>query len=104
MISNYTDALIKMLELHSSKDDKRVLLGNFNVAVDENHVNSFCDSYNLKNLIKQSTCYNNPDKPTSIDQCTQNFPKNVCFRNRAVWFPLDFCYAKEFLKNWFLRS
>ena len=54
-----------MLELHSSKYDK--ILSNFNVAVDENHVNSFCDSYNLKNLIKQPTCYNNPDKPTSID-------------------------------------
>ena len=66
-MSNYTDALIKMLELHSSKYHKIVFLGNFNVTVDENHVNSFCDSYNLKDLTKQPTCYNNPGKPTSID-------------------------------------
>ena len=36
---------------------------------------SFCESYNLKSLIKQPTCYKNPDKPTCIDLILTNFPR-----------------------------
>ena len=35
---------------------------------------SFCESYNLKRLIKQPTCYKNPDKPTCIDLILTNVP------------------------------
>ena len=33
---------------------------------------SFCESYNLKSLIKQPTCYKDPDKPTFIDLILTN--------------------------------
>ena len=56
-----------LLDLHSSNYDMIVLLGDFNVAIDEQQMNSLYNSYSLKNLIKQPTCYKNPDKPTSID-------------------------------------
>ena len=36
---------------------------------------SFCESYNLKSLIKQPTCYKNPDKPTCIDLILTNVPR-----------------------------
>ena len=36
---------------------------------------SFCESYNLKSLIKQPTCYKNPDKPTFIDLILTNVPR-----------------------------
>ena len=29
----------------------------------EPYLNSFCDIYNLKNLVKESTCCKNPDNP-----------------------------------------
>ena len=35
---------------------------------------SFCESYNLKSLIKQPICYKNPDKPTCIDLILTNVP------------------------------
>ena len=36
----------------------------------------FCDNYNLKSLIKQPTCYKNPDNPTCIDLLLTNAPRN----------------------------
>ena len=36
---------------------------------------SFCESYNLKSLIKQPTCYKNPDKPTCVDLILTNVPR-----------------------------
>ena len=36
----------------------------------------FCDNYNLKSLIKQSTCYKNPDNPTCIDLLLANAPRS----------------------------
>ena len=43
-----------------------ILLGDFNVEVNDNHMKSFCENYGLKNLIKQPTCYKNPSNPTCI--------------------------------------
>ena len=36
---------------------------------------SFCENYNLKSLIKQPTCYKNPNKPTCIDLILTNVPR-----------------------------
>ena len=44
-----------------------LILGDFNVGIDEPHMGSFCETCNLTNLIKQPTCYKNPDNPTCID-------------------------------------
>ena len=37
---------------------------------------TFCETYNLQNLIKQPTCYKNPSRPTSIDLILTNAPLN----------------------------
>ena len=37
---------------------------------------SFCESYNLTNLIKQPTCLKNPEKPSCIDLILTNRPKS----------------------------
>ena len=36
---------------------------------------SFCESYNLTNLIKQATCFKSPKKPSCIDLILTNRPK-----------------------------
>ena len=35
---------------------------------------SFCETYDSKSLIKQPTCYNNPGSPTCIDLILMNVP------------------------------
>ena len=52
------------------------MLGDFNVGVDENHMKSFCENYDLKSLIKQSTCCKSPDCPTCIDLILTNVPRS----------------------------
>ena len=74
-IKKHLTALRHSLDSHSSKYDKVLILGDFNVGIEEANMQSFCESYNVKNLIKQSTCYKNPDKPTCIDLILTNVPR-----------------------------
>ena len=52
-----------------------MILGDFNVEIEETNMESFCQYYNPKSLIKQPTCYKNPNKPTCIDLILTNFPR-----------------------------
>ena len=64
---------------------KKIIFADFIVEIDENHMKSFFENYNLTNLIKQHTCYKNPANPKCIDLILTNvtFPKHLCSRKRA---------------------
>ena len=53
---------------------KALILGDLNVGVPEEHMKSFCETYNLKSLIKQMTCYKSLSTPTCIDIILINVP------------------------------
>ena len=76
LIGNHFDALSKYLDSYSSKHGKVLILGDFNADIQEKRMKCFCDNYNLKSLIKQPTCYKNPDNPTCIDLLLTNAPSN----------------------------
>ena len=63
MITNHLAKLSNFLDLHSSIYKKMLILGEFDVGIDEPHMKPFCETYNPANLIKQPTCYKNPDNP-----------------------------------------
>ena len=42
-------------------------------------MNDFCNVYNLSNLVKEPTCFKNPDNPSCIDLFLTNRPK--CFQS-----------------------
>ena len=50
MICNHLDALSTYLDLHSTTYGKVLILGDFNVGIEEQHVKAFCDNCNLKTL------------------------------------------------------
>ena len=52
-----------------------MILGDFNVDIEEANMKSFCENYNPKRLIKQPTCYKNPIKPTCFDLILTNVPR-----------------------------
>ena len=56
-----------------------LFLGDFNSHPSENCVNDFYNVYNLSNLVKEPTCYKNPDNPSCIDLFLTNRPK--CFQS-----------------------
>ena len=45
-----------------------------NLEVNDKFISNFCESYNLSSLIKESTCYKNPENPSSIDLILTNSP------------------------------
>ena len=67
MLCNHLDALSTYLDLHSTKYEKKMILGGFNVGIEEQHMKAFCDNYNLTSSTKQPTFYKNPNNPTCID-------------------------------------
>ena len=56
-----------------------MLLGDWNSAVTEKVMKEFCETYDLTNLIKEPTCYKNPNNPSSIDIMLTN--KKLSFQN-----------------------
>ena len=86
-IKKYLTALRNSLDLYSSKNEKILILGDFNVEIEEANMKSICENSNLKTLTKQTTCYKNPNKLTCIDLILTNVHaclKYMCIRDRTV--------------------
>ena len=76
MICKHLDTSSTYLDLHSKTYEKILILGDFNLGIEEQHVKAFCDNYNLRSLIKQLACYKNPNNPTCIDFILSNTPRS----------------------------
>ena len=74
-ISNHLHHLSKGLDNYIGNYDNILPLGDFNSEFSEPCLNDFCDIYNLKNLVKDPTCYKNPDNPSCIDLFRTNRPR-----------------------------
>ena len=57
-------------------------MGDFNTEVTQTSMKVFYDSYEFKNLIKDATCYKNPENPSCIDLILTNNPNS--FQNSGV--------------------
>ena len=73
-LSSYLECLNRVINEHSKIYDNFIFIGDFNVGIDENSMKNFCDINCLKSLIKEPTCFKNPDKPTCIELTLTNRP------------------------------
>ena len=69
----------KALDTLLGNYDNILLLGDFNSTQDEQCMRDFCEIYSLENLIKEPTCFKNPNNPSSIDVMLTN--RKNCFQN-----------------------
>ena len=53
-----------------------ILLGDFNIEVEEKYLFNFMSVHNLKTLIKQKACFKNPENPTCRDLILTNSPRS----------------------------
>ena len=53
-----------------------MIIGDFNVVANNSSMPVFSDTHNLKNLIKEPTCYKNLNKPSCIDLMLTNKPRS----------------------------
>ena len=78
-LKNISTALDKL----SSKYENIILLGDFNVEIEEKNISDFTNIYNLRSLIKEKTCFKNPENPSCIDLILTNSPRS--FQNSSVF-------------------
>ena len=80
---NHLVQLSKKFDFYSSKYENFIVLGDFNAEMTNTHMEEFCSVCNFKSLIKDPTCFKNPEKPTTIDHILTNHPK--CFQHSGVY-------------------
>ena len=73
--SNHLHILGKILDTQMKIYDYFLIVGDFNSEMTESAMENFCGTYHLHNLIKDPTCFENPDRPSCIDLLLTNFPK-----------------------------
>ena len=64
------------INFDSNTYENLIILGDFNAEISDLNMESFCTINNLKCIIKESTCYKNPDNRTCIDLILINYPRN----------------------------
>ena len=57
----------KSLDYQIGKYENLILIGDFNSQMEEDAIKEFYDTYNLKNLITEPTCFKNAQNRTLID-------------------------------------
>ena len=57
-------------------------MGDFNSEPTDDELQEFCNLFNLKNLVKEPTCYKNPEKPSCIDLILTS--RHKLFQNSAI--------------------
>ena len=71
------------LELFCKNYEHLLILGDFNANISEPILMSFCILLKLKNLVKEPTCYKNPNNPSCTDlfltNCARSFHKTCVF-------------------------
>ena len=82
-ISYFLQNIGRELDKYLPKYDNLLLIGDWNSAVTEKEMREFCETYNLENLIKEPTCYKNPENPSSIDIMLTN--KKLSFQNSMTF-------------------
>ena len=65
-IKNHLEIVNKALDSFTTKYENIILLGDFNVCVDDETMRNFCNCYSLNSHIKQPICIKNPENPSCI--------------------------------------
>ena len=67
----FTNRLSSIIDYYSPKYENLILIGDFNLSIENQHFDALIQAYNLNNLISKPTCFQ-PNTPTSIDLILTN--------------------------------
>ena len=71
----------KVLDNFSTKYDRFILLGDFNVQENETILPDFLNAYNAKNIVKNKTCFKSNENPSCVDLIITDKPGNFHHTN-----------------------
>ena len=80
--NEFNEKLINMLDFYSKTQNNYIILGDFNMEVGEQPMKSLINSHDLYNLIKDPTCFKNPNG-RCIDLILTN--KKYSFKNSQTF-------------------
>ena len=83
LLNNHIQSISRSLDFYSSKYDNFIVLGDFNAETSNATISQFCATYNLKNLIKEHTCFKSLE---NLDKSAKMFSKLKCFWNWVIRF------------------
>ena len=66
-IHAHLENLDRSLTLYSSSHGNHIVMRDFNPGPENTYINCFCNNFDLTNLIKEPTCFKNPENPSCID-------------------------------------
>ena len=75
-IPNFLGHLGSNIDRYMTKLDMFLFLGDFNSEIHEMSMKQFCETYNLRNLIVEPTCFKSPLNPSSIDVILTNHARS----------------------------
>ena len=75
-ITTFLSKLSANLDHYMTTYDNLLLIGDFNSQVAEKGMTFFCETYDLKNVIKEPTCYKSLINPSNIDLMLTNRNKS----------------------------
>ena len=82
---NHLRQLQKQLEASSERYENFLIMEDFSADVSDPSMTSFCTIlFKLKNIVKELTCYKNPENPSCIDLFLTNNPRsfhNTCLHD-----------------------
>ena len=78
----YFDNIGRALDIYTQTYDQFLLIGDFNAEEKENTLSEFMDLYDLKNLVKQNTCFKSVENPSCVDLFLTNSSRS--FQNTNV--------------------
>ena len=78
-IANFSSHLSTGIAKYLCNYENLMILVEFNISMSNDNMNNFCETYDLKNLINELTCYKNATNPSPIDVILTNKPR--CLHN-----------------------
>ena len=75
-IKNHLEIISRTLDTFTTKYENILILGDFNACADDETMKNFCSSYGLYSLVKQPTCYKNPENSSCVDLILTNKAKS----------------------------
>ena len=72
----YFTELEKEIEVYLTKYDRILLIGDFNQEETDPNMSNFMVNYGLSNIVKDKTCFKNPNNPSCIDLILTNKPRS----------------------------
>ena len=77
----YFDNIGRALDFYTQKYDKILLAGDFNAEENEVILSNFMQLYDLRNLVKENTCFKSVDNPSCVDlfltNCSRAFQNTI---------------------------